>query len=92
VIVDLAVEDGDHIPILAAHWLVAAFEVDNLQPNRAKRYIPRLIDPVLVGTAVREGGDDPAKNTRVYSMISMSVTRNSAQSAKSPFLDIMCIL
>jgi hypothetical protein len=35
-VVDLAVEDGDRIPILATQWLVAAFEVDNLQPNRAK--------------------------------------------------------
>jgi hypothetical protein len=36
VIVDLAVEDGNSIAILATHGLVAAFQVDDLQPNRAK--------------------------------------------------------
>jgi hypothetical protein len=36
VIVDLAVEDGDSIPILAPHGLVAAFEIDNLETNRAQ--------------------------------------------------------
>src|SRR5437762_3567285 len=79
VIVDLAVEDGDSIPVLAPLRLIAAFQVDNLEPYRAKRCISRLVYPVLIGPAMGERGDDSAKNTRIYSTIPMSESRNATQ-------------
>src|SRR6266704_882612 len=91
-IVDLAVEDSDRIAVFASQWLIAAPQVDDLEANRAKRHIFRLVDPLLIGSAMVDRGDDPANNSSVYSPMPMCESRNAAQTSFSPFTgDLYCI-
>ena len=57
VIVDLAVEDDDGVAVFGHDGLIAALDVDNLQPRRAQRDGVGLKDALLVRTAM-----DDARN------------------------------
>src|ERR1051326_3783484 len=91
-IVDLAVEDSDRVAVVASQWLVAALAVDDLEANGAKRYVFRLVDPLLIGSAMVDRGDDPANNSSIYSTMPMCESRNAAQTS-CPRLtsDLYCI-
>ena len=51
-IVDLAVEDNDQITAIRHNGLVAAFEIDDLQPHRAERGRVAFEYSLLIGAAV----------------------------------------
>ncbi len=51
-IVNLAVEDDDSVAILGNNGLIAALNVDNLQPRSAQRDGVRLKDALLIRTAM----------------------------------------
>jgi hypothetical protein len=64
-IVDLPVEDDRCIAIVTQDRLIAATQVDDLQPHRAQRRLAALENPLLVGPAMRNRlrdslGDSPA--------------------------------
>ncbi len=54
VIVNFAVEDNDGIAVFGAHRLIAAGEINDLQPHRAHRSIGRFMHAVLIRAAMIE--------------------------------------
>ncbi len=55
VVVDLAVENDDGVAIVAAHRLLAAAQIDDLQPDSAKRNRGRFPNALLIGSAMGDG-------------------------------------
>ena len=90
-IVDFAIEDDDRVTVIAAEGLVAALEIDDLQTDRAERYVPRLESPLLVRPAMSKRARDPVDNSAIYKAVPMSESRNPAQNAKSPFFKRRCV-
>ena len=52
VVVDFAVEDDDRVAIFSRDGLIAMLQVDNFQAGRAQRANWRLVDALLVRSAV----------------------------------------
>ena len=86
VIVDLAVEDDDRLPVVAPERLISSAQVDNFEAHRAQRDVPCLKRALLIGPAMDQRAGDPPDNTNVYSPFPMGKTRNSTQDAKSPLV------
>ena len=67
VVIDLAVEDDGGVAVVAVDGLVAALQVDDLEPHRAQADMRRMIDTILVGPAVgqrqRQAADTIFGNT-----------------------------
>jgi hypothetical protein len=53
IVVNLAVEDDSGIAIGRYHRLIAAFEIDNLEPDRAETRVGRAKDPLLIRASMR---------------------------------------
>ena len=51
-VVDLAVENDNRIAILRAHGLIAAAQVNNLEPHRAHGNIGAFMRALLIGAPV----------------------------------------
>ena len=65
VVVDLAVLDDLHGPVLARNGLVARFEVDDRQSPRRERDGPVHVFAEAVGAAMDEGGAHRGERRRV---------------------------
>src|ERR1035438_4446219 len=63
-IVDLAVERNRGVAIIAHHGLIAAFEIDDFEANRAKSRHAALVDTLLVGTPMVQRFINPAGQIR----------------------------
>src|SRR5579872_4190052 len=80
VIVDFPVEDERSIAVLAHHRLVAASEVDDLQPNSAQRRLTACEDAVLIRPPmVQRLGDAPC-DVPVRTFPQVRKPRNSTHS------------
>ncbi len=79
VVVDLAVEDDDGVAVFGRDGLVAVLEVDNFQAGRAQRADRRLVNALLVGSAVDQGRGGVPNAIRRWRPIFMSKANNSAQ-------------
>ena len=64
-VVDLAVENDGRIAVVAEDWLVAAGQVDDLQPHGAQRDFAALEDRLLVRSPVVQSFGDSAADTPV---------------------------
>ena len=80
VIIDFTVEHQDHIAVFAAEGLVPAGEINDPEAHGAQRNIGRLVDSLLVRTAVDQRPDGVLNTVWAYAMEPMRETGDSAQS------------
>ena len=52
VVVDFAIEDDDGVAVFGAHGLIAAGEIDDLEPHRAHRDIRGFMRALLIRAAM----------------------------------------
>jgi hypothetical protein len=65
VVINFTVEDQDGIAVIAQHRLRAVLEINDFQAHRAKRYLRRLPNPLLVRPAVRDRPRDLLNPRRI---------------------------
>jgi len=70
----------DHIAVFAAEGLVPAGEINDPEAHGAQRNIGRLVDSLLVRTAVDQRPDGVLNTVWAYAMEPMRETSDSAQS------------
>src|SRR5437899_10762738 len=80
VIIDFTVEHQDHIAVFAADGLVPASEINDPKAHCAQRNIRRLVESLLVRTAVDQRPDGVSNTVWAYTMEPMRETGDSAQS------------
>src|SRR5579862_3997900 len=78
VIINFSVEDDHGAAVSAHHGLIAAGEIDDLQPHGAERNPRRLVDPLLVRAAVNQRGGNPLDEIGVGRALRMRKPGNAA--------------
>ncbi len=79
VIVDFPIEHDDRIAVFRRNGLIAVLEIENFQARRAQRADRGLVDALLVGPAVNQGGGGVPNTIRRWRPIFMSKTNNATQ-------------
>ena len=87
-VVDFSVERNRRVAIVADNRLVSAFQVDDLQPDRAQRRLAAFEDTLLVGSTMRKRFRDALRHAPAGVLIETSKPRDSTHLAyRSPFPD-----
>src|SRR5690349_4250111 len=83
-VVDFAVERDRRVAVFAHHRLIAARQVDDLQPHGAQRRQSSFEDALLVRPAMRQSVDDALRDTSLPRLPQTCKSRNPAHLRYNP--------
>jgi hypothetical protein len=83
-IVDFSVEDNRCIPIVTQDRLIPAFQIDDLQANRAQRRFAAFEYTLLVWSAMGNRFSDPLGDCPARALTAPCKSRNSTHLDRNP--------